>query len=205
MTQAAQSTCEGANDTKRALQARERREQLLDVALELFSRKGTEVATIKDLAAAAGVAQGLIYYYFTSKEELLRALLVERSFFPEILEVLACPPDRPAVEALPELARGVTDLFQAKRQLVRVILHQALTHPSVSEGLLRIQREGVRTLGCYLAARSAAGELRPHDAEAAARSIFYTIVMATLFDTAPDALVATFVANLLDGLRRPLG
>lgn len=107
-------------------QARERREHLLDVALGLFSQRGAEQATIKDLAAAAGVAQGLIYHYFASKEDLLRALVEERSFLPRIREVLARPTERPAADALPEIARGIYEVFQEKRQLVRVIWHEAL-------------------------------------------------------------------------------
>jgi len=56
--------------TKRKRQAEERRKQLIDTALKLFAAKGFENTTTKNIAEAAGVAQGLIYHYFGGKEEI---------------------------------------------------------------------------------------------------------------------------------------
>jgi AcrR family transcriptional regulator len=50
----------------------ERREQLLDIALRLFSRNGFDGTTVRDIAAEANVTDGLIYRYFASKDELLQ-------------------------------------------------------------------------------------------------------------------------------------
>ena len=58
----------GAQPTARALRARERRDQLLTSALALFAERGFENASMKDLAAAAGVAPGLVYHYFRSRQ-----------------------------------------------------------------------------------------------------------------------------------------
>jgi AcrR family transcriptional regulator len=68
--------------TRRELQAQERRNQLIDSALTLFAEKGFERTTIKDLSEAARVAQGLIYHYFESKEELLFAAVDKHGFLP---------------------------------------------------------------------------------------------------------------------------
>jgi AcrR family transcriptional regulator len=46
---------------RRDLQAETRRNQLLDIALALFAERGVENVSLKDLAAEANVAQGLIY------------------------------------------------------------------------------------------------------------------------------------------------
>jgi len=56
--------------------AEETRERIVDAALRLFREKGFDETTMRDVAAAAGVATGAAYYYFRSKEELVMALYV---------------------------------------------------------------------------------------------------------------------------------
>jgi AcrR family transcriptional regulator len=45
--------------------------QILDAALDVFAHKGFHSATITDVAKKAGIAKGLLYHYFSSKDELL--------------------------------------------------------------------------------------------------------------------------------------
>jgi AcrR family transcriptional regulator len=52
----------------------ERRRELIEVAAKLFAEKGFRNSRIADIAAAAGVAKGLVYDYFRSKEELFFAV-----------------------------------------------------------------------------------------------------------------------------------
>ena len=54
-----------------------RREQLLDAAIGLVASKGYEATTVRDIAAAADVATGTVAYWFASRDDLLRAALVE--------------------------------------------------------------------------------------------------------------------------------
>jgi AcrR family transcriptional regulator len=76
----------------------DRREQIIDAALRVFAEKGFARATSSEIAREAGnMTPGLIYYYFKSKEDLLKVVLQERSPFrastqihPEMLEL---PPD----------------------------------------------------------------------------------------------------------------
>ena len=58
-----------------ALIKEERRQEILLAALKLFSVNGFEATKIGDVAAEAGVSHGLIYHYFTSKEEILSELV----------------------------------------------------------------------------------------------------------------------------------
>lgn len=59
--------------TKQQVEAirRQRVIQILDAALDVFAHKGFHSATITDIAKKAGIAKGLLYHYFNSKEELL--------------------------------------------------------------------------------------------------------------------------------------
>lgn len=64
--------------SRRVRQREERRQQIVDAALAVFSRKGYQAANVSDVAAKAGISQGTIYWYFASKEELLTAALLSR-------------------------------------------------------------------------------------------------------------------------------
>lgn len=55
--------------------AAERRNEILDTAESLFSQKGYEKTSTTDITKTMGVAQGTLYYYFKSKEELANALI----------------------------------------------------------------------------------------------------------------------------------
>jgi AcrR family transcriptional regulator len=59
------------------LSATARREQILDVALEVFGRAGYHGASMNDVAEAAGVTKPVLYQHFDSKRELYQALLEE--------------------------------------------------------------------------------------------------------------------------------
>jgi AcrR family transcriptional regulator len=53
----------------------ERREQILTAALKLFASKGLSAARISDLSKSTGISQGLVYHYYSSKEELFISLV----------------------------------------------------------------------------------------------------------------------------------
>ncbi len=63
---------------------REKMQHIMDAALEIFSTKGFHASTIADIAQKAGVAKGLIYNYFKSKEDLLYQIISR--FFEAIVE-----------------------------------------------------------------------------------------------------------------------
>ena len=58
------------------------REKLLDAAVEVFAEKGYANASMDDIAAAAGMTKGALYWNFDSKEALFHSLLDERIYGP---------------------------------------------------------------------------------------------------------------------------
>lgn len=54
--------------------ARDKQRQILDAAVRVFARKGFHTARVSDIAKEAGVAYGLVYHYFTNKEEILASI-----------------------------------------------------------------------------------------------------------------------------------
>ena len=56
----------------------DKRRQILDAAIRVFARQGFHATRVSDIADEAGVAYGLVYHYFSSKDEVLNELFVER-------------------------------------------------------------------------------------------------------------------------------
>jgi AcrR family transcriptional regulator len=76
----------------------ERREQLIGVALDLFSRRPPEEVSIDDIAAAAGASRPLVYHYFPGKQSLYEAAL--RRAADELSARFTEPPEGPLSERL---------------------------------------------------------------------------------------------------------
>jgi len=184
----------------RRQQAEERRAQLLATALDVFAAKGLDGATVKNLSDAAGVAQGLLYHYFRSKEELLQAVLNEHYFLPELRRIAAPDRDRPAAEVLLELALGFARVLEQNRRVVQLMLREAPSNAAVAERIEHGRREGVRLLADYLASRVTAGELRTHDCEASARLVFYVVFAAHLSGTPPEPFLPAAIEIVMFGL-----
>lgn len=189
--------------TARELQAQERRNQLIDTALMLFAERGVEHTTIKDIAAAAGVAQGLIYHYFKSKDDLLWAIIGREEILPALTTLFATANDRPAREVLTEAALRVHHLLGERPDLLaigRVVLREALVRPEMRQAIRTLQAVGLGLLTRYLDARIAAGELRPHNPDLTARMFAGAYLMLLLTDAPSPVLIPDMVETLLRGL-----
>src|SRR5580693_8362870 len=60
------------------MSAEERRRQLIEVAIDLFSKKGFGGTTTREIAAAAGVTEAIIFRHFATKQDLYKAILDTR-------------------------------------------------------------------------------------------------------------------------------
>src|SRR2546428_8876258 len=118
-----------------------RRTQILAAAALVFARKGFDRATVTEIARAAGLAEGSIYNYFRSKEELL--VHIPRQLAQPVLATLLEPTPMPAsadeMEAqqcgqhgLGELARSEehTSELQSRSDLVCRLLLEKKKHTS---------------------------------------------------------------------------
>src|SRR5205814_9355569 len=56
----------------------DKRRQILDAAIRVFARQGFHSTRVSDIADEAGVAYGLVYHYFSSKDQVLNELFSER-------------------------------------------------------------------------------------------------------------------------------
>jgi len=103
--------------------ANEAEKRLLSSALGLFSEKGYEGTSIREIIERAGVTRPVLYYYFENKEHLFRKLV--ESWFVELVEDMDRALD--GVEGVrPQLETVITNIFEhAERspQVVRLIFH----------------------------------------------------------------------------------
>ncbi|WP_162642382.1 TetR/AcrR family transcriptional regulator [Streptosporangium sp. 'caverna'] len=176
-------------------QAEWRRERLLDAALDVFAEKGVDGASVKDVAQAAQATPGLLYHYFDSKEALVAALLRERGFISQLREALARDSgDQPALEVLTGLMSEFDRLLADNAKLVSLFFGSAHAGAELRE----LVAEGQRQIGGFLAARVAAGELRPHDTRTAATMLLATVAIGRRTQAPVD--VTALVRILLTGL-----
>src|SRR3954449_2212338 len=66
-------------------------QRILDAAHSVFVRRGTAGARMQEIAAAAGVNQALLHYYFRNKEQLAQAAFerAAQGFMPAVVQVIA--------------------------------------------------------------------------------------------------------------------
>ena len=106
---------------------------ILDAAVRVFARKGFHTCRVADIAEEAGVAHGLLYHYFSSKDELL--VTVFRETWAELLEAFAdvADSDKPAREQLQDVAAILLRSWKRDPDLVRVLVREVARSPQLQE------------------------------------------------------------------------
>ena len=108
--------------------ATDKRRLILDAAVRVFARQGFHTCRVSDIADEAGVAYGLVYHYFASKDEVLDTLFLER--WNVMLELIrevdaASSPEGEAIpvrEKLQAIASFIIDSYQHDPDLMKVII-----------------------------------------------------------------------------------
>jgi TetR/AcrR family transcriptional regulator, fatty acid metabolism regulator protein len=100
----------------------DRRRQILDAAVRVFARQGFHACRVSDIAREAGVAYGLVYHYFNSKEQVMNELFTERwSLLLQAIEEIDARPIPPR-EKLEAVAGFIIDSYRHDRELMKVII-----------------------------------------------------------------------------------
>lgn len=131
--------------SRQRLSGGERREALLDAALEVFSRGGYHASSIDEIARAAGVSKALIYEHFPSKRDLHGSLL--DAHVGELFERLAASEARGG-EPEQRVRRGIETFFafvEERRDAWRMIFRDA-AEPEVADQFDRLQAQATGQL-----------------------------------------------------------
>jgi TetR/AcrR family transcriptional regulator len=112
------------------LPADERRRQLIEISIDLFSRKGFAGTTTREIAAAAGVTEALIFRHFATKQDLYTAIverMCSRAETADWLRGAESLMERNDDEGLIHyLMKAILDFTRADRRYERLILFAAL-------------------------------------------------------------------------------
>ena len=159
----------------------EKRRAILHAAVKVFAEKGYQGCRIADVARQAGVAYGLVYHYFQSKEELLESVFAEQwTLFIASIRAIADGPGS-AAEQLASICRFAIDVFKTAPAAVRVLLLEVARTPnSIRAGSTRQTFESALGLVADVVRRGqAAGDLRPElDPVLAAASVLGTLELS---------------------------
>lgn len=147
------------------------RTHLMDAALRVFARKGYDGASVRDIAAEAQVAPGLLYHYFPSKAAVLQALF-ERSGALVMEAFMRVAGVADPAERLGALVRGSADLVRDNEDFWRVSYGVRMQH-----GVLAGLAEGIaaQTAAFVGAFTALLAELGRPDPAIEARVLFATL------------------------------
>jgi TetR/AcrR family transcriptional repressor of mexJK operon len=154
--------------------SQQRRRDILAAGKKVFFESGYQLASVDRIAEVAGTTKRTVYDHFGSKEALFAEVIgFAGSQFIGLLPSADDLPEAPA-EGLRAFAARVADLVGAPDSVrfQRLVIAEAERHPAMGRALYETAVLGAeRVLTLYLEACVARGQLRPHDAAAAARVV----------------------------------
>jgi len=194
----------------------DRRRQLLRVAIESFARNGFSGTKTKDIAAAAGVSEAILFRHFSSKEDLYHAILDEKEatlggerWFVEMNELAERRDDRGLFQ---HVARQLIRSFREDAAFHRLLLYASLEGHLLAD--LFHERFGLPMgdfLSRYITLRQKEGAFRECDAGVAVlfvigSTIHYAMARHVLgakkFPPSEEVIVDQFVDLILGGLEQ---
>jgi AcrR family transcriptional regulator len=159
----------------------DKRRLILDAAVRVFARQGFHTCRVSDIADEAGVAYGLVYHYFQSKEEVLDTLFAERweLMLAAIDEIDSQP--LPAREKLHAIASFIVDSYRHDPHLMKVIIVE-VTRAANTFGQTHLTeiRKAYSRIGDIVAAAQADGSFRQSVTPQFAAMAFYGAIEQVL-------------------------
>jgi TetR/AcrR family fatty acid metabolism transcriptional regulator len=109
-------------EEQRIRNAADKRRLILDAAVRVFARQGFHACRVSDIADEAGVAYGLVYHYFGSKDEVLDTVFLER--WERMLDLIrhVDAEDLPVREKLQAIAAFIVDSYRHEPDVMKVII-----------------------------------------------------------------------------------
>ena len=149
---------------------KDRRDQIIDAAIEVFGSKGLDAATVDEIAQAAGISKGTIYLYFKSKDEIFDAILAERSAIPQFVDLMDATKtsmksaDFPLQAFLEQVGNKFLDTMDDYYPVFRMVLADAHRYPAQAEHIYNnLVLKANKMLAEFLIAQVKAGRIRKLD------------------------------------------
>jgi TetR/AcrR family transcriptional regulator, fatty acid metabolism regulator protein len=116
-----------------------KRRRILEAAVRAFARKGYHACRVGEIASEAGVAYGLVYHYFTSKDEILETIF--RETWSQMLTAIEAVEEDgvPAAEQLRKVCAIVLRTWKRDPDLVRVLVREVTRSPHIQREVEEIE------------------------------------------------------------------
>lgn len=155
----------------------DRKKQILDAALVVFSQKGFGESTVADVAAQADIGIGTIYNYYKDKRDLLISLIAESLISESLVQILVNVPNKRNEEFMESLVTERLDFGLANVQKLLFLFFEIqrdskLRHQYVAKVLHPL----LRTIEDYIESQVANGSFRKVDEKVIARTITGAII-----------------------------
>lgn len=169
----------------------ERRRQILQVAMRLFSQRGFRGTTTKEIAQAAGVSEAMVFRHFATKEELYSAILDSKACAGGLGDVHAVVADAVARKddfaVFAGMARVLMERHESDTEFLRLLTHSALEGHELAEMFWnRNVRELYEFLGGYIRDRQRDGAMREIDPTVVVRAFVGAVIHHSLNNTLWD-------------------
>ena len=194
--------------------ATEKRRVILDAAVRVFARQGFHTCRVSDIADEAGVAYGLVYHYFSSKEQILDTLFLERWDVMLAAIAEADASGQPAArEAATRSPSFIIDSYRHDPELMKVIIVE-VTRAANTFGLTHLDkiRDAYDGIAAIVARAQAEGEFRAEITPEFAAQAFYgsveQVLTGWIFDSVTvgqaelDRAKSMIVETICGGLER---
>ena len=151
----------------------EKRRLILQAAVRAFARKGYHACRVGEIAEEAGVAYGLVYHYFGSKEEVLETIFRDTwtQMLSRVREVQA--EGGPATEQVRKVTALLLRTWHRDPDLVRVLVHEVTRSPEQLPRQIDEIGHAYEALQSIVAAGQKSGEFRDDIDPQLAATIFY--------------------------------
>jgi len=171
--------------------APDKRRIILDAAVRVFARQGFHTCRVSDIADEAGVAYGLVYHYFQSKDEVLDTLFLER--WNVMLEAIGEIDSQqiPARDKLHGIASFIIESYRHDPELMKVIIVE-VTRAANSFGQTHLRKinEAYELIAGIVERAQADGAFKDTVTPRFAAMAFYGVIEQVLsgwiFDTLPS-------------------
>jgi AcrR family transcriptional regulator len=194
----------------------DKRRVILEAAVRVFARQGFHTCRVSDIADEAGVAYGLVYHYFSSKDEILDTLFLER--WDVMLAAIASADraERSPRDKLYAIAAFIIDSYRHDPELMKVIIVE-VTRAANTFGRTHVAkiREAYAQIAGIVARAQADGyfrkEITPEFAALAFYGLIEQVLTGWIFDRVPvdsgelDEAKGLLVDTICRGLERTQG
>jgi TetR/AcrR family transcriptional regulator, fatty acid metabolism regulator protein len=182
---------EGREQLTGARAGADKRRLILEAAVRVFARQGFHACRVSDIADEAGVAYGLVYHYFASKDEVLDTLFLERwNVMLELIREVDAQP-LPVREKLGAIASFIVDSYRHDPDLMKVIIVE-VTRAANSFGRTHVRhiREAYELIGEIVVKAQADGvfksEIEPRFAAMAFYGAIEQLLTGWIFGLLPQ-------------------